>query len=67
MGAIPAVLLSVLKGIVIKLASEKFLTWLFFWAAEMLAESTKTDKDDKFVQKAREAYYGENDASESKS
>lgn len=54
MQAIGMVLLNVLKGILIKLATEKFLTWLFVWIAETIAESTKTKKDDEFVAKAKE-------------
>jgi len=49
-------LLNVLKGILLKLMGEKFLTWLFFWAAGMLVESTETTKDDEFLVKVKEIY-----------
>lgn len=57
----PALLLKVLKGILLKLASEAFLEWLFFWAADLLVESTKTKRDDKFLAKVKEACGVEDD------
>ena len=48
------ILVNVLKGIVLKLASEAFLQWALFWAAEMLVKSTKTTKDDEFLKKVKE-------------
>ena len=47
-------ILSVLKGIIVKLASKVFLEWLIFWVAEMLVESTETTKDDEFLAKMKE-------------
>ena len=61
MSAITAGVVAALKSIVLKVASKKFFEWVFFWAAEMIAESTKTSKDDTFVAKAKEIYYGEDD------
>lgn len=45
---------SVLKKILLKLAGEKFLMWLFFWVGEIIVESTKTKRDDKFLDKVKE-------------
>ena len=45
---------SVLKGIIVKMASKAFLEWLLFWAADMIVESTKTTKDDEFLAKLKE-------------
>ena len=45
---------SVLKGIIVKMASKAFLEWLLFWAADMIVESTKTKKDDQFLAKLKE-------------
>ena len=39
---------SVLKKLFLKMATEKFLVWLFLWAGKMVVESTKTTKDDEF-------------------
>lgn len=48
--------LSVLKKIVVKVLSEKFFEWLFFWAADALVKKTTTKLDDEFIKKAREIY-----------
>lgn len=47
-------LVSSLKFIVLKLASEKFITWSLLWVAEIAVESTKTKKDDAWFAKAKE-------------
>lgn len=57
MSAIALAAVTIIKRIVLKVASEKFFEWLFFWAAKMLVESTKTDKDDAFLAKAKEIYF----------
>ena len=59
MSAIFLGIVTVLKNIVLKVLSEKFFEWLFFWAAKMLVESTKTTKDDEFYKKVKEIYEGE--------
>jgi hypothetical protein len=48
--------LNVLKNILLRMASEAFFEWLFFWAAKMLVESTKTTKDDEFFKQVKKAY-----------
>lgn len=47
--------LGVLKRIFLKIATEKFLMWGFFFFGEMIVESTKTKKDDKFLAKLKAA------------
>lgn len=37
-------------------ASEKFIKWVFFYTAEQVVKSTKTDHDNKFLEKAKQAY-----------
>lgn len=49
--------LSVIKRIVLKVASEKFFEWVLFWAAKMLVDSTKTEKDNEWYDKIKETYY----------
>jgi|TARA_B110000211_G_scaffold198220_1_gene228042 hypothetical protein len=49
---------SVLKGIILKMASKAFLEWVLFWAADMLVASTKTTKDDEFLAKLKELNEG---------
>lgn len=50
------VALKVLKSILLSMLSEAFLKWLFFWAGQMLVDSTKTTKDDEFLAKVKEVY-----------
>ena len=54
-------LLAALRAIFIKLiaavATEKMVEWLLFWAAEIVVKSTKTNKDDEFLNKLRFTYY----------
>ncbi len=53
---IMAAAIKVLKDILLAMFSEAFLKWVFFWAADMLVESTKTKKDDEFLAKIKEVY-----------
>lgn len=53
--------ITILKKLLLSLATEKFLTWLFFWAAGLLVESTKTTKDDEFLAQVKKAYQGDTD------
>ena len=41
---------------VMSLATEKFMQWLFFYVVEQIVKSTKTDKDDLFLAKIKELY-----------
>jgi hypothetical protein len=43
-----AAIVGLFKKLFLKMATEKFLVWLFLWAGKMLVESTKTTKDDEF-------------------
>ena len=59
MKAILLALVSTLKKIFLKIVSEKFFEWLFFWSAKSLVSSTKSTKDDEFLAKVEEIYYDE--------
>jgi hypothetical protein len=48
--------LNVLKNLLLRVFSEKFFEWLFFWAAQMLVDSTKTTKDDEFLAQVKKVY-----------
>lgn len=52
---------NVLKGILVKMASEKFIRWLIFWGGEIAVESTKTKKDDEFLAKIKSLYDEDSD------
>ena len=41
---------------VMSLATERFIKWLFFYVGEQIVKSTKTDQDDLFLAKIKEAY-----------
>lgn len=56
MASIWLAIVSVIKNIFLKVVSEAFFEWLFFWAARMLVDSTKTTKDDEFYFKVKELY-----------
>ncbi|MGB0943659.1 MAG: hypothetical protein ACPGUE_14710 [Marinomonas sp.] len=45
---------NVLKSILLKMASEKFLYWLLFWVGDIVVKSTKTPKDDEFLAKLKQ-------------
>ena len=40
---------------VMSLATEKFIKWMFFYVGEQIVKSTKTDQDDLFLAKIKEA------------
>lgn len=42
--------------LLISLATERFIKWFFFYVGEQIVKSTKTDQDDIFMQKIKEAY-----------
>ena len=42
--------------LIMSLATEKFIAWLFFYIGEQIVKSTKTDHDDLFLAKIKEAY-----------
>jgi hypothetical protein len=45
-----------LKSIFVKVVSEKFFVWAFFWAGDMIVSSTKTPHDDAWLKKVKETY-----------
>lgn len=42
--------------LLISLATERFIKWFFFYIGEQIVKSTKTDQDDMFLKKIKEAY-----------
>ena len=45
-----------LTRLLVVLASEQMIAWAFFKVAEGVVKSTKTDKDDQWLEKVREVY-----------
>ena len=43
-------------NMIMSLATERFIKWLFFYVGEQIVKSTKTDHDDLFLAKIKEAY-----------
>ena len=41
---------------VMSLATERFIKWLFFYVGEQIVKSTKTNQDDSFLAKIKEVY-----------
>lgn len=62
MSGLIAVLFKSLTNVGIKLfmtfASERMIEWMFFKVAQAIADSTKTKKDDEWVNKIRNEYKG---------
>ena len=48
------------KTLIIKLATEEMVAWAFFKIAESVVKSTNTDKDDEWLRKIHDEYYGVN-------
>ena len=49
-------MMTVMKNILLRTLSEKFFEWLFFWAAKMIVDSTKTTKDNEFLEQVKKVY-----------
>ena len=47
---------SFLIKMVMSLATERFIKWLFFYVGELIVKSTKTQHDDIFLAKIKEIY-----------
>ena len=45
-----------LTRLLVTLASEQMIAWVFFKVAESVVESTKTAKDDEWLEKVRDVY-----------
>lgn len=45
-----------LTRLLVTLASEQMIAWAFFKVAESVVKSTKTTKDDEWLEKVREVY-----------
>lgn len=46
--------LSLLKGYLVKLATKEFAHWAFFQIGEAIVKNTKTEEDDKWLLKIKE-------------
>lgn len=51
-----AIVFGALRKILLKTLTEKLFIWMFFWAAGMIVEHTKTKLDDEFLKKVKEIY-----------
>ena len=47
---------SVVMKVIMSMAGEKFIEWLFFYVAEQIVKSTKTKHDDEFYAQITKAY-----------
>ena len=45
-----------LTRLLVSLASEQMIAWAFFKVAESVVKSTKTGKDDEWLEKVRDVY-----------
>ena len=45
-----------LTRLLVSLASEQMIAWAFFQVAESVVKSTRTTKDDEWLEKVREVY-----------
>ena len=55
-GLIVRGLTAFLTRLLVSLASEQMIAWAFFKVAESVVKSTKTAKDDEWLEKVREVY-----------
>ena len=55
-GLIVKGLTAFLTRLLVTLASEQMIAWAFFKVAESVVKSTKTTKDDEWLEKVREVY-----------
>jgi hypothetical protein len=55
-GLIVKGLTAFLTRLLVTLASEQMIAWAFFKVAEGVVKSTKTAKDDEWLEKVREVY-----------
>lgn len=55
-GLIVRGLTAFLTRLLVTLASEQMIAWAFFKVAESVVKSTKTAKDDEWLEKVREVY-----------
>ena len=53
MQVIASVVMNLLKSYLIKLATKEFAHWVFFEVAEAIVKSTKTEEDDKWLEKIK--------------
>jgi hypothetical protein len=55
-GLIVRGLTAFLTRLLVSLASEQMIAWVFFRVADAVVKSTATDKDDQWLEKLREVY-----------
>jgi hypothetical protein len=55
-GLIVKGLTAFLTRLLVSLASEQMIAWAFFRVADAVVKSTKTQKDDQWLEKIREVY-----------
>lgn len=55
-GLIVKGLTAFLTRLLVSLASEQMIAWAFFRVADAVVKSTKTQKDDEWLEKIREVY-----------
>lgn len=55
-GLIVKGLTAFLTRLLVSLASEQMIAWVFFKVADVVVKSTATDKDDQWLEKLREVY-----------
>lgn len=48
--------LAFLLKLIMSLATERFIRWLFFYVGEQIVKSTNTPQDDVFLAKIKDAY-----------
>mgnify|MGYP001176918573 CR=1 FL=1 len=56
LGILGKAFVSFFLKLVMSLATESFIEWLFFYVGELIVKSTKTQHDDIFLAKIKEIY-----------
>ena len=54
MQIVASLVVNLLKGYLVKLATKEFAHWVFFKVAEAIVESTETKEDDTWLDKIKE-------------
>ena len=54
MQIVASLVVNLLKGYLVKLATKEFAHWVFFKVAEAIVESTETKEDDAWLDKIKE-------------
>lgn len=59
MQLVAGMVVSLLKGYLVKLATKEFLHWCLFQIAEAIVESTETKEDDKWLEQIKKTVESE--------